>query len=437
MDTGRADFDIFPIANQPPKQPFRNGAATNIAGADEKDVFHDSRRRACNATRSICGRRSRTQTQSSFEREEGQRWIATSGPDFIFCATTISNALGDRVPPRQISVYKGPVRSIWKRIRYGLEWAGLLLATKLIPMLSRRACYRLALGVGGLISVLDRRGRKVAMSNLEVAFGDRFSEEQRKEIVRESFQHFARTMLDLLWSPRLTAKNFPDYIELENFEETARYGSERSIMIACFHYSNFEWLSLACGFLDLRGTIISQEFKNSLLDPIFKRLRQQSGHELIARQGGIVRLYKVLRRKGRTALLVDLTLHPKMPSVAIDCFGLKTNVTSAHAWLNEQTGAPIIPAHAEPLPNGRYRIVFHPKIETAGRDYQQIAQACWDSFEPYVRKNPAPWLWMYKHWRYKPATADRPYPFYSRPHRRFDKRIAGGGENKPVSLKRQ
>ena len=241
-------------------------------------------------------------------------------------------------------------------------------------------------------------------------------------------------MLDLLWSPRLTAENFSRYIELENLEETARYGPERSIMIACYHYGNFEWLSLACGFLDLKGTIISQEFKNALLDPIFKKLREQSGHELIPRQGGIVRLYKVLRRKGRTALLVDLTLHPKMPSVAIDCFGLKTSVTSAHAWLNEQTGVPIIPAHCEPLPNGRHRLVFHPKIETAGRSHQQVAQACWNSFEPYVRKNPAPWLWMYKHWRYKPAVTDRIYPFYARPHGRFDKRISGI-EDKSVSVK--
>ena len=326
------------------------------------------------------------------------------------------------------------MRSIWKRIRYRLEWAGLLTAAKLVPLLSRKGCDRLALALGELMSILDQHGRKVALSNLEVAFGDRFSPRERERIARESFQHFARTMLDLLWSPRLTAENFSSYIELENIEETARYGSERSIMIACYHYSNFEWFSLASGYSGLAGTIISQEFKNSLLDPIFRKLRQQSGHELIPRHGGIVRLYKVLRRKGRTALLVDLTLHPKMPSVAIDCFGLKTNVTSAHAWLNEQTGAPIIPAHTEPLPNGRYRVVFHPRIETAGRNYQQIAQACWNSFEPYVRKNPAPWLWMYKHWRYKPAAADRPYPFYARPHGRFDKRVAGI-EDKPVSVK--
>jgi len=260
------------------------------------------------------------------------------------------------------------------------------------------------------------------MSNLEAAFGDRFSPDKRRKIIQESFQYFARTMVDLLWSPRLTLQNFSRYIEWQNFEETARgTGPERSMIIACYHYGNFEWLSLACGFLDLKGTIISQEFKNSLLDPIFKKLREQSGHELIPRERGIIRLYKVLRRKGRTALLVDLTVPPAQGAVAIDCFGLETSVTSAHAWLHKQTGVPIIPAHCEPLPDGRYRLIFHPKIDCAAEaTHQQIAQACWNSFEPYVRKNPAPWLWMYKHWRYLPAKSDRSYPFYANFYRPFE-----------------
>ena len=271
--------------------------------------------------------------------------------------------------------------------------------------------------------IFDRHHYEVALNNLEVAFGDQLSIQERRKIARESFQHFARTMVDLLWSPRLTPENFSSYLEFENLEEIARRtGPERSFMIACYHYSNFEWLSLAGGFLDFKGTIISQEFKNSLLDPIFKKLREQSGHELIPRERGLVRLYKVLRRKGRTALLVDLTVPPSQAAVAIDCFGLKTSVTSAHAWLHERTGVPIIPAHCQPLPDGRYRIIFHPKIDhTAGMTHQQIAQACWNSFQPYVRKNPAPWLWMYKHWRYRPANAERPYPFYANVLGSFEK----------------
>jgi len=317
------------------------------------------------------------------------------------------------------------MRSRWKQIRHRFEWLGLLVATKLIPLFPRRACYHLAQTGGALVSLFDRHGYKVALNNLEVAFGNQFSIRERRKIARESFQHFARTMLDLLWSPRLTRENFRDYIEFENLEEIDRAtGPERNFITACYHYSNFEWFSLASGYSGLGGTIISQEFKNSLLDPIFKKIREQSGHELISRERGIIRLYKVLRRKGRTALLVDLTVPPSQGAVVIDCFGLKTSVTSAHAWLSEQTGVPIIPAHCEPLPGGRYRVVFHPKIDnTAGMTLQQIAQACWNSFEPYVRKNPAPWLWMYKYWRYRPANADRAYPSYANFMRPFEEML--------------
>jgi len=207
-------------------------------------------------------------------------------------------------------------------------------------------CCYIAQTAGALLSFVDRDRYQVALSNLEVAFGDAFPPKQRRRIARESFQHFARTMVDLLWSSRVTQENFSQFIELENFGETTRdTGPERSLMIACYHYSNFEWLSLACGFLDLKGTIISQEFKNPSLDPIFKKLREQSGHELVPRDRGIMRLYKVLRRKGRTALLVDLTVPPTQGAVALDCFGLKTSVTSALAWLTERTGVPIVPAH--------------------------------------------------------------------------------------------
>ena len=320
------------------------------------------------------------------------------------------------------------MRSRWKKIRYRLEWLGLLLATKLVPLLSRKTCFHLARILGWLMSILDRHGRKVALSNLEVAFGGRFSIGERRKIVRQSFQHFARTMLDLLWSPRLSRENVRDYIEFENLEEIDRAtGPERNFITACYHYSNFEWFSLASGYSELTGTIIAQEFKNSLLDPIFKKIREQSGHELISRERGIVRLYKVLRRKGRTALLVDLTVPPDEGAVAIECFGLKTSVTSAHAWLHQQTGVPIIPVHCEPLAGGRYRVVFHRKIDsTEAMTLQQIAQACWNSFEPYVRQNPAPWLWMYKHWRYQPADADRPYPFYSHRAKAFEEILQPG-----------
>jgi len=53
-----------------------------------------------------------------------------------------------------------------------------------------------------------------------------------------------------------------------------------------------------------------------------------------------------------------------------------------------------------------------------------MAQACWDQFEPVVRKNPGPWLWMYKHFRYRPLAANPgTYPFYANVSLDFERRL--------------
>src|SRR5207245_9092746 len=170
--------------------------------------------------------------------------------------------------------YTGAMGTAWKKIRYRLEWLALKSATEFLPLLSRKGCYRLALLLGSLGAVLDRRGRRVALSNLRVAFGDEISSERRAQIVRESYQHFARSMLDCFRSPRLTSQNFSRYVEFENREawdeEDTRPG--KPVVVGCYHYSNFEWLSIVSAFAGLEGVVIAQQFKNPLLDPIFLKL---------------------------------------------------------------------------------------------------------------------------------------------------------------------
>ena len=307
-----------------------------------------------------------------------------------------------------------------KHLRHRAEWFFLRMGGGIVPLLPRSLCYQLAQFLGAIAFLIDRRGRGVALSNLEVALGRELSPPERRRIARKSYQSFATTLLDLLWSPRLNKNNFRRYLDIENLERAERdAGVARSGIVASIHYGNFEWLSLAMGFLGYPADIVAEAQKNSLINPLLENARIRSGHNVIPRKGAIMRLYKTLRRGGRVALLVDLTVRPKTPSVVIECFGLKTCVTLAHSWLHQRTGAPIIPAHCEPLPGGKYRIVCHPKIDLPSKaSATEIAQACWDCFEPVVRENPGPWLWMYKHWRYRPSDAQREYPFYAnrQPH---------------------
>ena len=323
------------------------------------------------------------------------------------------------------------MRAAWKKLRYRLEWLALKTVATIIPLLSRKACYRLGQSIGALAAKFDRRNHRVALSNLEAAFGDALSPARREEIARESYQHFARTVVDLFWSPSLTKENYSRFIEVENFELVQEeMNTGKGIIFACCHYSNFEWVAIAANFFGVQSALITQEFKNPLLDAIFVGLRESSGQRVIPRGGGVLRLFKTLRSGGHVAILTDLTIPAQLPTVAIDCFGMKTSVTFAHAWAYRRSGAPIIPVHCEPLPEGRYRIVFHPRMEfAADASFQEMAQACWDRFEPFVRANPSPWLWMYKHWRYRPADADpADYPFYANVSPVFEQRLAKGAD---------
>lgn len=333
------------------------------------------------------------------------------------------------------------VRPRWKQIRYRLELFGCLAVAKLIPRLPRRFCLLLARVLGRLHWTVDRRGRAVALANLQATFGERFSPGERVRIARASFGNFARAMLDLFWARRLDRTTHRRWMRLVGFDQAAeiraKYGSNLFIVM---HYGSYEWLSLGAGFFGLTVTIVAQDFKNESLAAIFARARQVSGHRLIGRAGAqsMLRMLRAMRHGGGTGLLVDLTLRPDQPSVVIDTFGgLKMCVTFLHALLHERTGVPMTPLTNVPHPDGTGTITAHPPLTfPAGTSRQEVAQACWDWFEPMIRERPELWLWNYKHFRYRPttttATADPPasgsarYPFYARPSREFDRLAAAG-----------
>ena len=77
-----------------------------------------------------------------------------------------------------------------KKLRHRLEWLALALLAKIVPQFSRTQCYRLAGFLGACAFHLDRRGRRIALSNLEAALGDELSPGRRKEVARESYQQF-------------------------------------------------------------------------------------------------------------------------------------------------------------------------------------------------------------------------------------------------------
>jgi lauroyl/myristoyl acyltransferase len=310
--------------------------------------------------------------------------------------------------------------SNWKSYRYRLEYGACAALAWGIPKLPRRLCASLAKVLGTFVFLLDRRGRAVAFANLRAALGER---SDARAIACESYRQFVRTMFDLFWSPALTRENVERYIHHEGLEVFANLQAQkRGVIVMCVHNGGFEWASLGAGFYGLNGKIVTEDFKNPSLAGIFKRLREVSGHEIIGQEGSIIRLLKQVKRGHTSGVLIDLNLRPDQPAVVIEAFGMKMCVTFLHAVLAQRGNAALLPLESELLPDGSCRVRFHPPLEPApGATPQQIAQMCWDFYEPTIRAHPERWLWAYKHWRYRPRGTGRAYPFYANESSKFEK----------------
>jgi lauroyl/myristoyl acyltransferase len=323
--------------------------------------------------------------------------------------------------------------SIWKRQRYRLEWLGLKLLSGLVCLIPYRTIRPLASFLGSVTWWLDGRRREVTLANLCCAFGDRYDAGELADIGRRSFGVFAGTMLELLWSPRITREFLKEFGTQETLDPASRHAEQgRSVIYACLHAGNFEWTSKISVNLFGPVPLIAQEFKNPLLGPLFDSWRSVVGHAVFPRKGVMIRMLRHLKEGGKFGVLVDLNLKPADGPVLIRCFGkYLTPVTRLPAELALRTGAAVVPVEIIPRREGGHHLRYLPEIPiTESTTPAEITQACWDALEPGISRNPELWLWNYKHWRYRPSGPEgEGYPFYANRDPSFDRLLEESRKN--------
>ncbi len=314
-----------------------------------------------------------------------------------------------------------------RRLRHVFEWLGVWGVGRSVALLPRQAVWGLGGMAGRLAARVDRRGLNVAMANLEAAFPGRYPANELRSLATESYCQFACTFLDLFWSRRLDRRRreaWTRYIYADQgvVEEACRGGA----LFITPHYGNFEWMA---SLWPPGLTVIAQDFKNPRITPLFAAERSRFGNSVIPQERAFLRLLKLIKRGSHAGLLPDLTTKPGKTATTVEAFGMPLSVTVLPAALAARTGCPVIPAMCRPEAGGRYRFdIGCPLYFTPEDSPHQVARRCWEAFEPVIREDPAPWLWMYKHWRYLPGEAEASrWPFYANRSTAFDRQLERDG----------
>ncbi|HUI06652.1 MAG TPA: lipopolysaccharide kinase InaA family protein [Verrucomicrobiae bacterium] len=312
--------------------------------------------------------------------------------------------------------------SLWKRFRYRLEGGLLELLAATVPLLPRKTLVRLANAAGRLAFHVLGRERRTALTNLDIAFGQSKSAEEKRAIACTAFQTVARSLLGLFWSRRVTRATFERWIEVDRDSlrpvENAR-ARGRGIIFVTPHYGEWELLGLATALYGFPITIVMEQIRNPRIARLFQRLRSREGNRIILQRFALTKLYKALKRGEYIALLIDLNAVPSRGGIWLDFFGKPVFSYSVAAGLALRTGAAIVGGVAYPSSDGRVRIVYGPEIPYSvtgdeETDMRVISQDCLRYCEEVIRQRPEFWLWLYRRWKFRPMVELRDFPDYSR-----------------------
>ena len=311
--------------------------------------------------------------------------------------------------------------SLRSKTRFLAECFAVTIALAIIPLLPRSLLLALSRGAGRLTFRFAGRLRKVALANLDIAYGTDVSLDRKEDILRGAFTSFALLLLDMFWFGRFTAARIRRYVRYDPSFDV--YFVTSPLLAVTGHIGNWEVLGQA---LSLRGAPLSSvatPIGNRYVDWVLNRQRRITGQEVIKRSGAVRSIMKKLASDGRVALLMDQNTLPEDGGVFVDFFGLPVPVSKAVEVLALRQKVPVFFGYAIADDKGVYHVHGLPLLKPGEDEFSEgrITRYIAEQTELVVKKHPEKWLWMYKRWKFIPGGVSRErYPYYARYAERTD-----------------
>jgi len=251
---------------------------------------------------------------------------------------------------------------------------------------------------------IDKKHRKIIKTNLDFAYGDTISEEEKKAIEKKCYKNLLYFLADFVKNQGITKEKLSQKVTFKNKEilENAIKQNKKIIVITA-HYGNWELISLSVAAFFGPVSVVGRKLEGERIDQVLKQNREQFDIEVIDKMGGMRGMIKALKQNRLLGVLVDQNTADN-EGVLVNFFGKKARQTHSTALIARKLDALIIPAFITTNDYKNYEITFYDEIEpiksnNAKEDIQKMTQLQADAIEKAIRKKPDEWFWFHKRWK--------------------------------------
>ena len=254
--------------------------------------------------------------------------------------------------------------------------------------------------LGRLLFLLARRRRRIALTNLRLAFPD-LSEAERLVLARRNFRYFAQAFLDRSWLWHGDPEVVRQRLRITGaVDDLTRAGAV--VMFAPHFYGMDAGGSAVMQQIDRPACTIYSTQNNRAMDEWMQRGRQRFGDAtLLSRTEGVKPIVRALREGKMLYLLPDMDLGPH-ESVFVPFYGVPTATVPSLSRFAKLGQARVVPVVTRMTDFG-YEVKVHPAwADYPTADASADAALMNERLQGYIDEMPDQYYWVHKRFKTRP-----------------------------------
>ncbi|MEW6374366.1 MAG: lysophospholipid acyltransferase family protein [Thermodesulfobacteriota bacterium] len=261
--------------------------------------------------------------------------------------------------------------------------------------------------LGSVMYYLDLEHRKVALQNLQIAFGQEKSEEEMRFIAKGNFQNLGMMVVEFFRIPGMDIETYKRKVEVEGLDEALKVlEKNKGALLLLGHFGNWELMALMSKIIKRSILVIAKPIKqNPWLDRWIIRIRKEIGLEVIPPEKASQKVIQALSQNQVVGILFDQRAK-RSKGVWANFFGRKVPTTPGLAVMAIRSGAPVLPVFMVREGFQKHRLVIREPLELVHtgdikKDVEANTQLFNDTLESIIRQHPDQWLWIHRRWERK------------------------------------
>lgn len=296
---------------------------------------------------------------------------------------------------------------IGKRIKNTLVYYLTRLLIWKLNLLPRSWAIGIGASLGKLAWRMIDRDRQRVHENLQIAYDNALTYEQREEIGRQFFINSGKNLVDVLRFKKHFQNEIRQLVTIEGREYfEAAYRRGKGVFGVTGHLGNFELLAAYMQSLGYECAVIGREMYDRRLNELLVKNRESVGLVNIATTDSPKKIVGWLRKGGVIGVLIDID-SMRVRSVFVPFFGKPANTPIGQSVIAVKTGAALLPVACVRTEGNRYKVIVRPEIEfertgDVEKDAYTATLLCTKALEDLVDAHRDQWIWIHTRWNSRP-----------------------------------